>query len=293
MDELGLSWLPPLQRLSLRPAVNRIVGSLQAIESRSKRLGGVAIIYAWMLPLEQRPWELFGVQEASELADFRRLLTKSASVLRLRSHEVALQWTLRDGAVRACVLMQNLERPIFEEVRTAFVVLWPGLPLFAVQTPRERHVRREVFMALNKALNGVPVRRLRAPRHDLAAAFRSVLAPLGLPVGDDTAGAPAKAVAPSDEAVLDMLPLDVNDAKTKQRLADWDEALSELGSHLQPVEHIYKISDKFGTISVRFEGPDLVEKLRRLYARGFDNIISPTMMPAFLGKDSHVVDNPL
>ncbi|XP_077549835.1 uncharacterized protein LOC144162965 isoform X2 [Haemaphysalis longicornis] len=196
LDELSFSWLPSLQELSLRPAVNTIVGSLQAIESRSKRLEGVALIYAWLLPVYHQPWMLFSVEEASELSDFRRLLTKSASALRLRSHEV-----------------------------------------------------------------------------------------------EGTPGVLATAIPPSRDAVPDMLPLDVNNEKTKKRLVKWEAALAELGSLLRPVEHSYKITDKSGSTWVSFDGPDLMEKLRRLYAYGFKEIISPAMLPAFLGQDSHVVDD--
>lgn len=289
LDELSFSWLPSLQELSLRPAVNTIVGSLQAIESRSKRLEGVALIYAWLLPVYHQPWMLFSVEETSELSDFRRLLTKSASALRLRSHEVTLQWTLRDGAVRACVLMKDVERELFAEAQASYVVLWPGLPLFAVQTPG-RHARNEFLTALGKGLSDALVRRLKVPCQDLGAAFRAGLAFMGIPV-EGTPGVLATAIPPSRDAVLDMLPLDVNNEKTKKRLAEWEAALAELGSRLRPVEHSYKITDKSGSTWVSFDGPDLMEKLRRLYAYGFKEIISPAMLPAFLGQDSHVVDD--
>ncbi|XP_077530011.1 uncharacterized protein LOC144142395 [Haemaphysalis longicornis] len=289
LDELHFSWLPSLQQLSLRPAVNTIVGSLQAIESRSKRLEGVALIYAWLLPGYQQPWMLFSVEEASEkLSDFRRLLTKSASALRLHSHEVTLQWTLRDGAVRACVLMKDVERELFAEAQASYVVLWPGLPLLAVQTPGRR-ARQEFLSALGKGLNGALFRRLKVPRQDLGAAFRAALAFLGLQVEEGTPGVPAMAIPPSHDTGPDLLALDVNDEETKERLAEWEAALAELGLRLRPVEHGYKITGKFGSTRVSFDGPDLLEKLRRLYACGFKEMISPAMLPAFLGKDSHVV----
>lgn len=287
LDELAMPWLPSLQKLSPRRAVNKIMGSLQAKVSRSARLECIALLYSWLLPRQQpqQPWDMFSVEEVSKLADFRRLLERSVRALRLRSHDVTLQWTLRGGAVQSCLLVQNLEAS--EEMGAAYVVLWPGLPLLAVNAPG-RHARREVLLALNKALRGFPVKRLNVPRQDIGAAFRASLTLLGLSVDEGTLDVPAMAVPPGGQLVPDMLPLDVHDVKTKERLAEWEGAMAELGPLLRPVQHSYQITDGSGAW-VRFEGPNLMEKLRRLYARGFNDIISPAMKPAFLGEDTHVV----
>lgn len=289
LDELGVPWLPPLQKLSPRRAVNKIVGSLQAKGTRRARLECVALLYCWLLPRQQQqqPWYLFSVEEVSKLADFRRLLERSAAALRLRSNDVTLQWTLRGGAVQSCLLIENLEAPASEEMSAAYVVLWPGLPLLAVHAP-VRHARRAVLLALSRALRDFPVKRLNVPRQDLGAAFRASLALLGLSVDEGTLDVPAMAVPPGRELVLDMLPLDIHDVKTKERLAEWEAAMAELGPLLRPVQHSYQITDG-SSAWVRFEGPNLMEKLRRLYARGFNNIISLAMKPAFLGEDTHVV----
>ncbi|KAK8768501.1 hypothetical protein V5799_015033 [Amblyomma americanum] len=281
LDDARLTWLPPLQHLARRRAVTEIVNALQAMKSRSQRLQRVAEFYCWLVQRHDiSPWTPFRFKRSSLLADFARVLTRLASVLRGRGYDVALAWTADGGTVYACLLTQDIERELIPEHQVSFVALWPGLPLLAVHAPENR-TKPSVLRALDAALGGEPAELLAAPPGGLGTTLRACFPHLSLKVRDSALNVPGEARL-ADRAVS-------HGDEDEQRLEKWHAALAGLGSSLCPVDDTYSITDGKGTW-VHFEGPGLFEKLRKLYVSGIEAVISKPMLPAFLGKHHHVVD---
>ncbi|XP_065286380.1 uncharacterized protein [Dermacentor albipictus] len=279
LDDAGLTWLPPLQNKSHRRAVNDIIRALQDVTDQSQRLHCVARLHCWLIPRRShRPWHVIRFKTASILSNFSRLLSRVVTVLRVHYGEATLQWTLDDGTVFACLLVQNLGALSLDH-EASYVVLWPGLPLMALFAP-ERHGMRRLLLALDRAIAGAPVLKLDVPCGDLETVFRSCLSQLPVQVEPGTLNVP--------KVTKDLREPPTGDKDSEERLDIWNAALAELGPSLRPVDRSYTLSDGKGTW-VRFEGPKLLDKLRDLYVRGFDAIISKPMLPAFLGSDYHIV----
>lgn len=279
LDDAGLPWLPPLQNKRRRRAVNDIIRALQDVTDRSQRLHCVAWLHCWLLPRRSiRPWQVVRFETASVLANFRRLLSRTATVLRVHGCEVTQAWTVDDGTVFACLLVQNLEALSLDH-EASYVVLWPGLPLMALFAPEQRLVRH-LLLALDRATAGAPAQKLDVPCGDLETVFRSCLSQLPIQVEPGTLNVP--------KVTKDARNPPTDDKDSRERLDKWNAALAELGPSLRPVDSSYTLTDGKGTW-LRFEGPDLIDKLRDLYVRGFDTILSKRVLPAFLGIDYHTV----
>ncbi|XP_054925893.1 uncharacterized protein [Dermacentor andersoni] len=267
LEDAGLPWLPPLQNKRRRRVVNDIIRALQDVTDQSQRLHCVAWLHCWLLPRRSnRPWHVIRFETASVLSNFWRLLSRTATVLRVHGGEVTLAWTVEDGTVFACLLVQNLGALSLDH-EALYMVLWPGLPIMALFAPDQRGIRR-LLLALDRAMAGAPVQKLDVPCGDLET------------VEPGTLNVP--------KVTKDLRDPPAGDKDSKERLDMWSAALAELGPSLRPVDSSYTLTDGKGTW-VRFEGPQLLDKLRDLYVRGFDAILSKHMLPAFLGSDYHIV----
>ncbi|XP_075560299.1 uncharacterized protein LOC142592635 isoform X1 [Dermacentor variabilis] len=279
LEDAGLPWLPPLQNKRRRRAVNDIIRALQDVTDPSQRLHCVAWLHCWLLPRRSnRPWHVIRFETASVLSNFWRLLSRTATVLRVHGGEVTLAWTVDDGTVFACLLVQNLGDLSLDH-EASYVVLWPGLPIMALFAPDQRGIRR-LLLALDRAMAGAPVQKLDVPFGDLETVFRSCFSQLPVQVEPGTLNVP--------KVTKDLRDPPRGDKDSEERLDMWSAALAELGPSLRPVDSSYTLTDGKGTW-VRFEGPQLLDKLRDLYVRGFDAIVSKHMLPAFLGSDHHIV----
>ncbi|XP_070384413.1 uncharacterized protein [Dermacentor albipictus] len=282
LDDAGLPWLPPLQNKSRRRAVNDIIHALQDVTNQSQRLHCVAWLHCWLLPRRSiLPWHVIRFETASVLSNFCKLLSRTATVLRVHGGEVALAWTVDDGTVFACLLAQHLGSLSLDH-EASYVVLWPGMPIMALFAPEQRGIRR-LLQALHRAMAGAPVQKLLdVPCGDLETVFRSCLSQLEVQVEPGTLNVP--------KVTKDLHDPRTGDKYSEERLDTWNNALAELGPSLRPMCSSYTLTDGKG-IWVRFEGPELQDKLRDLYVRGFDAILSKHMLPAFLGSDYHNVSS--
>ncbi|KAK8770960.1 hypothetical protein V5799_025796 [Amblyomma americanum] len=179
-------------------------------------------------------------------------------------------------------MTQDLERGLTNEHQVSYVALWPGLPLLAVHA-LENRAKRSVLRALHAVLGGAPAAKLAVPPGGLGATLRACFPHLSLQVGESALNIPK--VARLQSLPHEPIPLGEEE---KKRLETWNEALAQLGPRLRPVDDGYTLTDGRGTW-VHFEGPNLLEKLRKLYMSGNRAIISKDMKPAFLGKRYHVV----
>ncbi|KAL1446795.1 hypothetical protein MTO96_044479, partial [Rhipicephalus appendiculatus] len=172
LDDASVPWLPLLQNSTRRRAVSNIIRALQRVEVPSQRLRCLAWVHCWLLPRRSvRPWHAIRFQKSQVLSDFRRVLSRTASVLRFDGCEVTLAWTLEEGTVFACLLVQRLES-LSADHEAYYVALWPGLPLVTMFAPQERAVRR-LRLALQRATAGAPVQKLDVPNGDLEVVFHA------------------------------------------------------------------------------------------------------------------------
>lgn len=281
LDDALLPWLPPLRNSERRRAVSDIVRALKDVQPAGLRLRCLCWLHTWLIPRRSiRPWHAVRFRRASVIADFDRVLSRTASALRFHGCEVTRTWNLEDGTVFACLLTQNLESLTYDH-DAYYLALWPGLPLVAIFAPERRALRR-LQRSLLMAVEGAPLQKLVVPFGDLETVFHACLSHLSIRIEPGTLEVPTvrKPDPSSGPQTLDE--------ESKRRLDRWNAALAELGSSLNPVDSSYTVTDGKGTW-VRFEGPNLLEKLRSLYMRGFDAIISDRMLPAFLGKEHHTI----
>lgn len=280
LDDAFVPWLPLLKNCTRRRAVRNIIRALQRIAVLSQRLQCLAWLHCWLLPRRSiRPWHAIRFQKSEVLSDFGRVLSRTASVLRFDGSEVTLTWTLDEGTVFACLLVHRLES-LSADHEAYYVALWPGLPLVTMFAPQERAVRR-LRLALERATADAPMQKLDVPNGDLEVVFHACCSShLLIQIEPGTLEVPVvRKEDPGDRKALDK--------DSKRRLHKWNAALATLGRDLNPVDDSFTLTNGKG-IWVSFEGPNLLDKLRSLYMRGFDRIISEEMMPAFIGKD-HVV----
>lgn len=281
LDDAFVPWLPPLQNSTRRRAVSDIIRALKRIEAPRQRLQCLAWLHCWLLPRRSiRPWHAIRFEKAEVLTDFRRVLSRTASVLRFDGCEVTLTWTVDEGTVFACLLVQRLQS-LSPDHEAYYVALWPGLPLVTMFAPEQRSVRR-LRLALYRATAGAPMQELDVPNGELEVVFRACCSShLMIQIEPGTLEVPV--VRKEDPDGLKAL-----DEESKRRLDHWNAALAALGPSLKPADTSYTLTNGNG-VWVTFEGPNLLDKLRNFYMRGFDDIISPPMLPAFIGNEHHIV----